>query len=39
MARAREVGQGAGMMFKLNLMLWMMVAILIMLLVVLWKVW
>ena len=27
------------MMFKLNLMIWMMVAILIMLLAVLWKVW
>ena len=40
MARAGEMGERASeMMFKLNLMQWMMVAILIVLLAVLWKVW
>jgi hypothetical protein len=33
------VGPRASVIFKLNLMQWMMVATLIMLLAVLWKVW
>jgi|SoimicmetaTmtHMA_FD_contig_21_138446353_length_207_multi_2_in_0_out_0_1 hypothetical protein len=33
------MGQGASVMFKLNLTIWMMAAILVMQLAVLWKVW